>query len=146
MLDVKLVRKRQTNYPQVFKAINRNFLQKAGVEISKEVKRRMRAVGLVDTGRLINSVQFRVSGDQVSIGTNVEYAVYPEYGTGIYAEGGGGRKTPWTYFVEGKGYFTTRGMVARPTWRPALDNNRKFLVKLWAETYNKVFKVLGGKA
>jgi len=36
-------------------------------------------------------------------------------------------------------------MRAQPYLRPALDVNRKNLVKLWADTYNKVFRVLGGK-
>ena len=120
MLDVKLVRKRQTNYPEVFKAINRNFLPKAGVIIQSEVQRRMKVEKIVDTGRLRSSVRFRVSKDQVAIGTNVEYAVYNEFGT-----------------VK---------MAARPTWRPALDENRKALVKLWATTYNKVFRILGGRS
>ena len=123
MLDVKIVRKRQTNYPEVFKAINRNFLPKAGIIISTEVKRRMRDKKLVDTARLINSVRYRVGGSQVAIGTPVEYAPFPEYG-----------------YMAGSTH-----VPARPTWRPALDENKKFLVKLWAETYNKVFRVLGGK-
>ncbi len=142
MLDVKIVRKRQTNYPQVFKAINRNFLPKAGIEVLKGAQRRVP----VDDGILRGSLKYKVKGDQVAVGTNLEYAPYVEYGTGIYAEGGGGRKTPWTYFSEKYGFVTTRGMVARPYLRPALDSRRKFLVKLWAETYNKVFKILGGKA
>ena len=145
MLDVKLVRKRQTNYPEVFKAINRNFLPKAGVEVLKETRRIIRSKGITDQGTLSGSYHFKVSRDQVSVGTNLEYAPYVEYGTGIYAEGGAGRKTPWTYFSEKYGFVTTSGMKARPHLRPALDNNRKFLVKLWADTYSKVFRVLGGK-
>ena len=141
MLDVKVVRIRQTNYPEVFKAINRNFLPKAGIEVQRE------AVRLVptDDGILKGSIKYKIRGDQVSVGTNIEYAPYVEYGTGIHAEGGGGRKTPWVYFSEKYGFVKTVGMVAQPYLRPALDNNRKFLVKLWADTYNKVFRVLGGK-
>jgi HK97 gp10 family phage protein len=117
MLDVKLVRKRHAKYPDIFKAINKNFLPKAGIEVQKEVVRTINKKNIIDTARYINSVGFKVSGDQVSIGTNVEYAPYLEYGT--------------------------TKMPARPAFRPALDQKRKFLVALWADIYAKVFKVMG---
>nr|DAN07671.1 MAG TPA: putative tail component [Caudoviricetes sp.] len=45
-----------------------------------------------DTNRLKNSITHQVNDDEMSviIGTDVEYGVYQELGTGIYAEGGGG--------------------------------------------------------
>lgn len=119
MLDITVVRKKHKSYPEIFKAINRNFLPKAGVEIQKETVRIIRAKGIVDSGRLRDSIKFKVKGDEVRIGTDVEYAPYLEYGT----------------------YKT----VQRPYLRPALDSKRKFLVKLWADTYAKVFKLLGVK-
>ena len=48
----------------------------------------------VDLGRLRNSITYQISKEKALIGTNVEYAVYVEFGTGIYAEGGKGRKDP----------------------------------------------------
>jgi len=128
MLDIKLVRERQTNYPYVFDAINRKFLPKAGVRI----KRAATDIVPVKDGGLKGSIRYKVMKDKVSIGTNLEYAPYVEYGTGRNAEGG-------------KGKSSIQGMRARPYLRPALDSNRKFLVALWADTYNKVFRVLGGK-
>jgi HK97 gp10 family phage protein len=113
MLDIKLVRKRHASYPEIFRAINRNFLPKAGVAVQAEAIR----LAPVDLGRLKGSIKFKVSGDQVKVGTNVEYAAYQEYGT---------------YKMRGK-----------PFLRPALDNNRRFLVALWADTYEKVFRILG---
>jgi phage gpG-like protein len=59
-----------------------------------------------------NSINHQVSESEstVYVGTNQEYAIYHEYGTGIYADNGQGRKTPWRYVdAEGKGH-TTRGM------------------------------------
>ncbi len=38
MLDVKVVRKRQTNFPKVFKAINAKFLPTAGIEVQGEAR------------------------------------------------------------------------------------------------------------
>ena len=51
----------------------------------------------VDTGTLRNSITHALEGDDtVAIGTNIEYAPYVEFGTGIYADEGG-RQTPWRY-------------------------------------------------
>lgn len=84
----------------------------------------------VDTGNLRKSIRYDVSrsGRVVTgqVGTNVEYAPFIEFGTGIYASGGGGRKTPW--FVElpdGTGFFT-RGN--KPTFfltRSLTENKQK---------------------
>lgn len=48
----------------------------------------------------------------VIVGTDVEYGGYQELGTGIYAEGGGGRPTPWVYQDE-KATGTTREAIKR---------------------------------
>lgn len=49
----------------------------------------------VDTGNLRNSITHQVDEGEstVYIGTDVDYAIYQELGTGKYAEGG--RPTPW---------------------------------------------------
>lgn len=70
----------------------------------------------VDTGRLKNSISSVVDeqNQQVYIGTNVEYAIYHEFGTGKYASGGGGRSTPWAYQDEKTGEWRwTAGVPAR---------------------------------
>lgn len=51
----------------------------------------------VDTGRLRNSITYKVEGLEGAVGTNVVYAPYMEVGTGIYASAGNGRKSPWVY-------------------------------------------------
>lgn len=66
----------------------------------------------IDTGAMHNGISHQVDlNDQsVYIGTNIEYAIYHELGTGIYLEGGGGRQTPWAY-QDAKGeWHRTRGM------------------------------------
>jgi len=66
----------------------------------------------VDTGAMRNSITHQVEDGEsaVYVGTNNEYAIYNEYGTGIYAEGGKGRQTPWRYVDDrGEGHWT-RGM------------------------------------
>jgi len=81
----------------------------------------------VDTGRLKNSLTHEVVPDEamVEIGTNVEYAVYVEYGTGKYASNGGGRSTPWL-FQDSKGEFhITSGMKPNHFLRDALQDHKK---------------------
>ena len=95
----------------------------------------------VDTGNLRNSITHVVvldgtaSGDitipngridvksdgsgAVYIGTDSEYAPYVELGTGIYAEGGGGRPTPWVYQDAKGNWHYTRGNKAKPFLKPA---------------------------
>jgi hypothetical protein len=56
----------------------------------------------VDTGALradTKSLGSKVTGDEVwgAVGNTLEYALYHHQGTGIYAIGGDGRKTPWIY-------------------------------------------------
>ena len=45
----------------------------------------------VDTGRLRNSISHATDDEAAYIGTNVEYAPYVEFGTGIYSSLGNGR-------------------------------------------------------
>lgn len=75
----------------------------------------------VDTGDLRDSITHVVNDEEpaVYIGTNSEYAPYVELGTGIYAEGGGGRPTPWVYQDAKGNWHYTRGNKAQPYLKPA---------------------------
>lgn len=55
------------------------------------------------TGALRNSMSHLVKMDEhcVYVGTNMRYAKYNEYGTGVYADGGTGKQGFWV-FVPGK--------------------------------------------
>lgn len=79
------------------------------------------------SGRLANSMAHKVMPDEkmVYIGTDVDYAPYVEYGTGIYASQGDGRKTPWFYKDEkGEGHWTS-GMKPRHFLKKALSEHRE---------------------
>lgn len=80
----------------------------------------------VDTSNLRNSITHTTenNGHTVVIGSPVTYAPYVELGTGKFAEGGGGRQTPWSY-KDAKGkWHTTSGMRPRPYMRPAIENHK----------------------
>ena len=64
----------------------------------------------VDLGTLRNSMTHAVRGDDVYIGSNLQYAPFVELGTGIYASDGKGRQSPWGYYDRNGKYHRTRGM------------------------------------
>lgn len=80
-------------------------LQACGIKGSDYAKEKAPA----DTGHLKRMMESTVQGDTAYIGTNVEYAIYQEIGTGIYASMGGGRQTPWAYPKADGGWGFTRG-------------------------------------
>jgi len=79
----------------------------------------------VDTGNLRNSITHVVDEQEpaVIIGTDSEYGGYVELGTGIYAEGGGGRPTPWVYQDAKGNWHMTHGNKAQPFLKPALADH-----------------------
>lgn len=82
-------------------------------------------------GALRNSITSTVEGDKGIVYTPLEYAPYVEYGTGLFAEGGNGRKdVPWSYQDEKGEWYTTEGMQPHPFLRPALEENRAEIVRL----------------
>lgn len=65
----------------------------------------------------------------ITTGTNLKAAksdmplgIYLEYGTGIYAEAGNGRKTPWAYINASGELIFTHGSRPHPHVRPAVDS------------------------
>jgi len=97
-------------------------LERAGMVIEGPAKDKCP----VDTGRLRGSITVEVAEESptrmsVAVGTNVDYAADIEYGTGIHAENGQGRKTPWTYKGADGHFRRTSGNVPQPFLRPAWD-------------------------
>lgn len=76
-------------------------------------------------------------GDAVEarIGPSVAYGRFVEYGTGIHAEGGNGRQTPWVFKGAGGKFYTTSGAKPRPYMRPALDENREKAIREIARVF-----------
>jgi hypothetical protein len=74
----------RSNRRQVEAEIDRRLnrkLETIGIIVVNGVKRRIRNYGLIDTGRLINSITYLVESGRVVIGTNVSYAIYLHEGT-----------------------------------------------------------------
>jgi len=56
-------------------------LEACGNQAVTHTKQNIDKAGRVDTGTMMNSITHQVQDDVCYIGTNVEYAVYQEYGT-----------------------------------------------------------------
>lgn len=94
-------------------------------------------------GALKQSLTFAIdlAKKTVTIGSNLFYSVYVELGTGIFAEKGNGRKTPWVWKdFNGKWHFT-RGMKAandgKGFLRPAVEEHIDELREIAVEEANK---------
>lgn len=90
------------------------------------------------TGELRRSITSEVrEQDNTLVGvvfTPLEYAPYIEYGTGLFAEDGNGRQdVPWHYKDDEGNWHTTSGMKPQPFMRPALNENREKIVRIFKE-------------
>ena len=92
-------------------------LEKIGLKVEDYAKN----LCPVDTGNLRNSITHLVDDQEPAaiIGTNNSYDAYVELGTGIYAEGGGGRPTPWVYQDAKGNWHMTHGNKPQPFLKPA---------------------------
>ncbi|HEI7020761.1 TPA: HK97-gp10 family putative phage morphogenesis protein [Staphylococcus aureus] len=95
------------------------------------------ALAPVDMGFLKESIDFMYKDGGLTgiISVGAEYAIYVEYGTGIYATGPGGsraKKLPWSYEDEDGEWHTTYGSPAQPFWNPAIDEGRAFFNKYFS--------------
>jgi len=81
-------------------------------------------VSEIDGGNLRQSIEVKYfnKGLSARIISGASYSWYVEMGTGIYAENGDGRKTPWIYFDEKtQEYVFTRGNDPQPFFRPSVE-------------------------
>ena len=88
-----------------------------------------------DTGALRRSISSKVEGTKGIIFTNLEYAPYIEYGTGLFAEEGGRKDVPWVYQDDKGEYHSTRGQKPQPFMRPAFNENREQILRIIKEAF-----------
>lgn len=99
----------------------------------------------VDIGVLRNSITHYIEDNPNEligvVGTNVEYAPYVEFGTGIYSSLGNGRQDRWKY-KDAKGeWHSTIGQHPQPYLQPALEENRREIEKMFKEQIKKGVKL-----
>lgn len=98
------------------------------------------ALAKVQTARLRNSIDYIVDeGELIGyVGTNVEYAIYVEMGTGEFAENGNGRKGGWVYKDPSGEWFFTWGQEPQPYLRPAFRQKKAEIEALSKEIFGGI--------
>ena len=103
------------------------FLEEVGGEVEAQTKRNTK----VDTGKTKNSWEHIVNTDkmEVQIGSRYKNALWEEFGTGIYALNGDGRKTKWVYRTEDGKYHTTVGKKPRRALFRAYQSKKNTIIR-----------------
>lgn len=130
------------NLEEVLKsAIDEEELKRAVGRACALVERRAKEKAPKDTGALRRSITSEVDyaeGGLIEgvVFTPLEYAPYVEYGTGLFAENGNGRKdVPWNYQDDQGNWHSTSGQHPQPFMRPALNESREEILKIIKEAF-----------
>lgn len=130
---------------QRFNKIANMELRSAINDATKLVHGQAKTLAPADTGQLRGSISMQVkdTGKEIQgrVYTNVEYAPYVEFGTGVTGNGTYPyqieglsleyRNKGWAYYDEGKDeWIYTKGQVAQPYMYPALKENEKTIKRI----------------
>lgn len=109
-----------------------NAIKRVIAETAQMIQSQAKALAPVDDGNLRDSIEVRYfnKGLSAEIIVGASYGIYVEFGTGVYAKEGNGRKDPWVYYSEKlKRYVFTRGIQPQPYWTPSIEVGSKFFEK-----------------
>lgn len=112
------------------------FLHEAAEEVQAQAARNAR----VSTGQTRGSYEYNVDEGalEAEIGSNLENAIWEEFGTGEYALNGDGRKGGWVY-RDAKGEFhRTRGKTPNRTLYNAFTERQDKITKIAEEKFKGV--------
>ena len=103
------------------------FLEEASGELEAQVKRNTK----VDTGKTKGSWEHVVHEHKLEaeVGSRYKNALWEEFGTGIYALNGNGRKTKWVYRTEDGKYHTTVGKKPRRALYRAYESKKNAIIR-----------------
>lgn len=118
-----------------------NGIEEQMLEAAQFVESVAREKAPKDTGALKGSIESKVerNGNVITgiVFTPVEYAPYQEFGTGLFAVNGDGRKTGWAYEDPKTGEKVwTRGNRPHPFMGPALRENKDVILQFLKEGVN----------
>ena len=123
------------NSIKVIDSINRevlNALEEASGELEAQVKKNTK----VKTGKTKNSWTHKVDERKYEayVGSNYENAIWEEFGTGIYAQNGNGRKdVPWVYRSEDGKWHRTSGKKPRRALQNAFNSMKNSIKSFFEE-------------
>lgn len=125
---------------QVIDAIDRGILN-ALEEVSGELEGRVKDNTRVDTGKTKASWGHKVDERKFEayVGSNYENAIWEEFGTGIYALNGNGRKdVPWVYQSEDGKWHRTKGKKPSRALKLASDNIDSLIKEYFKERFKNL--------
>lgn len=105
-----------------------NKLDKSEIlkKIAEKIKATAKELCPVDTGKLKNSIDYRIKENSAEIYTNVHYAPYVEFGTGRRGDG----SYPYQDEIDiNLGYGYINGQFAQPYLYPALKLSEEEILK-----------------
>ena len=95
----------------------------------------------VDTGALAQSINHQTMQDGARargfVGTNQDYAMPVEFGTGEFAENGMGRQGGWVYRTPDGRFFHTTGQPPQPFLEPAFKENQENIKKIMTDNFRR---------
>ena len=122
------------------KLANLNYkkeLERAAILVENEAKKK----APVGTGELRRSITHSIDDLTASVGTNLEYAPYVEFGTGLFAAEGNGRQdVPWHYQDAEGNWHTTYGQEPQPYLYPALEENKEQIKEIFMNGIKEALK------
>lgn len=112
------------------------------IEAGKEVVAQTARVTRVDEGQLKSSWDCVVKPSEgvAVVGSPLENAIWEEFGTGIHAVNGNGRKTGWAYVDRHGNTHFTRGKKANHTLQKGFGASESNVMKRAAELFGEVGK------
>ncbi len=122
----------ESKIPERIKKINET-VAKALIAVGTEIQNEAQVQCPVDNGKLRQDINYDVDtkNNKVLVGNNLEYAIYVNKGTGIYAEDGNGRKDEWVYQNKAKKkWYKTKGQKPQPYLKNALKRSNKRVIKI----------------
>lgn len=112
-------------------------LEEASGAVESQVKQNQR----VKTGQTKGSWSHHVSAKEhvAYVGSNYMNAIYEEFGTGVHALEGNGRKTPWVYTPDdGETFYRTKGKKPiRPLYK-AMKKLRPTITKYFKKRFKNL--------
>ena len=114
-----------------------NWLEEASGEIESQTKQNSK----VDTGKTKGSWEQKVNESKMEaeVGSRYKNALWEEFGTGIYALNGDGRKTPWVYKnPKDNKFYATVGKKPRRALYKAYTGLKNKLIKSAQERFKKI--------
>ena len=114
-----------------------NWLIEASGEIEAQTKENTKVV----TGQTKGSWEHKVNESKMEaeVGSRYKNALWEEFGTGIYALNGDGRKTPWVYKnPKDNKFYATVGKKPRRALYKAYTGLKNKLIKSAQERFKKI--------